>query len=104
MSFLMTPGWDTGFTICHWKATTGTPCLACGLTHAFVFFAHGEFGSALEANPLVFLLYPGFLVGLIWSIGCATGRMKGPARPPTWLLVLLLVLLTLGWTARIVWG
>jgi uncharacterized protein DUF2752 len=104
MSFLMTPGWDTGFTICHWKSMTGTPCLACGLTHAFVYLSHGQVSHAVDQNPLALIVYPFFYVGLIWSMACVFGLAKGPGKIPRWLQLSLLVAVVVGWIARIAWG
>ena len=104
MSFLMTPGWDTGFTVCHWKSMTGTPCLACGLTHAFVYLSHGEMGLAIKENPLALVVYPFFYLGLIWSVACVLGRAKGPGKIPMWLQLSLLVTVVIGWIARIAYG
>lgn len=103
LSFLMTPGWDTGFTVCQWKSMTGTPCLACGLTHAFVYLSHGQLWLAVEQNPLSLVLYPFFYIGLIWSVACAFGRAKGPGNVPKWLQWSLLVTVALGWLARVFW-
>lgn len=35
-------------------------CALCGMSRAFTSVSHGEFGRALDFNPLVALLYPGF--------------------------------------------
>jgi len=102
LSFLISPTWESGFTVCYWKSTTGLPCLACGLTHAFVYVSHGQFTRAMEANPLVLVLYPAFWFGLLWSVGCATGRVKGPDRPSAWILWLLLGTVILGSVSRMV--
>lgn len=102
LSFLISPTWESGFTVCYWKSITGLPCLACGLTHAFVYFSHGQLARAIEANPLVVLIYPAFWFGLFWSVGCATGKVKGPGRPSAWVLWLLLGAIVLGSVSRMV--
>jgi hypothetical protein len=40
-------------------------CVLCGMSRAFTAVSHGQFGRALEFNPLVFLAYPAawFVVG-----------------------------------------
>lgn len=42
-------------TICPFKALTGFPCPACGLTHATIYFLKGDFREAFLANPTVLL-------------------------------------------------
>ncbi len=42
-------------TICPFKALTGFPCPACGLTHATIYVFMGEFSKAFSANPTVLL-------------------------------------------------
>ncbi len=37
---------------CPMKAMAGIPCATCGMTHAFVYLAHGRVGLALAASPL----------------------------------------------------
>ncbi|HUK65900.1 MAG TPA: DUF2752 domain-containing protein [Anaeromyxobacteraceae bacterium] len=41
---------------CPFKTATGIPCATCGMTHAFVYLAHGELRAALSASPLGALL------------------------------------------------
>jgi hypothetical protein len=44
---------------CPFRAATGLPCASCGMTHAFVLLARGEFGPALAASPLGAILAAG---------------------------------------------
>jgi Protein of unknown function (DUF2752) len=37
---------------CPLRGMTGIPCATCGMTHAFVFLAHGRVADALAASPL----------------------------------------------------
>ena len=39
-------------TICFFRTVTGRPCPFCGLTRAFAFAIHGEFGEAFHYHPL----------------------------------------------------
>ena len=41
---------------CPLRTLTGVPCPFCGMTTATVAMAHGAWGSAAAANPLVYLL------------------------------------------------
>jgi hypothetical protein len=51
---------------CPFKALTGLPCATCGMTHAFVYLAHGELRAALAASPLGALL-----AGAAWLFAAA---------------------------------
>jgi hypothetical protein len=51
---------------CPLKALAGIPCATCGMTHAFVFLAHGEVARAVAASPLGALL-----AGSAWLLGAA---------------------------------
>lgn len=43
-------------TTCPMKGLLGIPCATCGMTHAFVSFAHGELLAAISASPFGALL------------------------------------------------
>ena len=53
---------------CPFRALTGLPCLTCGMTHAFVYLAHGAVRAALSASPAGALLAAG---GWLFAIGDA---------------------------------
>ena len=42
-------------TVCVFKALTGIPCPACGLTHATIYLLSGRFDMAMKTNPTVIL-------------------------------------------------
>ena len=44
---------------CPAKTLFGIPCATCGMTHAFVFLAHGRLAAALGASPAGALLAAG---------------------------------------------
>jgi Protein of unknown function (DUF2752) len=46
---------ESGPVVCPFRLATGLPCPGCGLTRAWVFIAHGDFGAALRANPFGYL-------------------------------------------------
>jgi hypothetical protein len=37
---------------CPLRGMVGIPCATCGMTHAFVYLAHGRFPDAVAASPL----------------------------------------------------
>jgi hypothetical protein len=41
---------------CPLRATLGIPCATCGMTHAFVYLAHGQIGRAFAWSPAGALL------------------------------------------------
>ncbi len=47
---------------CPFKALTGLPCATCGMTHAFVHLAHGDFFRAFAASP-----FGALLAALAWA-------------------------------------
>jgi len=61
---------------CPFKALTGLPCATCGMTHAFVYLAHGELRAALAASPLGALL-----AGAAWLFAAADAAFFALALP-----------------------
>ncbi|MBI3926617.1 MAG: DUF2752 domain-containing protein [Armatimonadetes bacterium] len=102
LSFLLDPDYEPGFTVCSFRNATGKPCLGCGLTHAFIWLSHGRVGDAIAANPLVLLVYPGFVAGFLWSLARLGGK-AGPIPYPRiaeWWYGVLAVGLVAAWAAR----
>jgi len=62
---------------CPFKALTGVPCATCGMTHAFVYLAHGELRAALAASPLGALL-----AGAAWLFAAADAAFFALALTP----------------------
>lgn len=88
-SFLLPPGGlDRLPVLCTMRRLTGLPCPGCGMTHAFVAIAHGQWAAALHYNAMA---YPLFAAGLVY-LGLraleAGGRRRPaiPARPTAVLL------------------
>jgi hypothetical protein len=61
---------------CPFRALTGLPCATCGMTHAFVYLAHGEPRAALAASPLGALL-----AAVAWALAAADAARLVLARP-----------------------
>jgi hypothetical protein len=60
--------------VCPMKAVAGIPCATCGMTHAFVYLAHGDVGGAIAASPLGALLAGGaWLYAVVDAIRVAAG-------------------------------
>jgi hypothetical protein len=61
---------------CPFKALVGLPCATCGMTHAFVYLAHGAPRAALAASPLGALM-----AGGAWLFAAADGVRFALALP-----------------------
>ncbi|MGC4120606.1 MAG: DUF2752 domain-containing protein [Myxococcales bacterium] len=53
---------------CGLRKLTGYPCLACGMTRSFDWFAQGRLLDALLINPLGFLLAVASVVGVLYLV------------------------------------
>jgi hypothetical protein len=90
------PGWGCGL-----RRLTGYPCLSCGMTRSFEWFARGRFADSFLINPLGFFLAALVPVGVLYLL-------LRPLRPPRlalelttsqdlWLRVALLCVLAANW-------
>jgi hypothetical protein len=61
---------------CPFKAWTGLPCATCGMTHAFVYLAHGQVRPALAASPLGALV-----AGAAWLFAAADAALFALGLP-----------------------
>lgn len=52
-------------TVCPFKAITGIPCPACGLTHATIYMFVGKWKEAINSNPTVFLWWTFIIMFII---------------------------------------
>lgn len=67
--------WQNGFSVCFIRNTTGIPCPACGSTGSVLLIMEGNWGDALYANPLGYLLVIGLVLAPLWLIAdLASGR------------------------------
>lgn len=53
---------------CVFRLVTGWKCPGCGITHAAVHLARGNFRAAWADNPLVITLFPFLLPYLVWKL------------------------------------
>jgi hypothetical protein len=98
-----------GLPACAFRATTGEPCPACGLTTAFAWFARGRIDRAIGANAAGGLLAPACVVLIPWLLASSyAGRACWGARTIDGpILVLSLATVALGlaaWTVRLILG
>ncbi|MCB1152102.1 DUF2752 domain-containing protein [bacterium] len=63
--------WDVIWRVpmCVFRSVTGLPCPFCHMTHACVYFAHGQFWLALKTNAMG----PAFMLG---SLAVLFGSLK----------------------------
>jgi hypothetical protein len=64
------PGWG-----CVFRRVVGWPCLTCGMTRSFDWFAQGRFVDSLTINPLGFMLASLATIGVVYMAAA-------PLRPP----------------------
>ncbi|TAK57620.1 MAG: DUF2752 domain-containing protein [Bacteroidetes bacterium] len=55
--------------VCLFKNTLGAECLGCGMTRAVSLALHGELAAALAYNPLVVVVLPLIVGGMVWCAG-----------------------------------
>ena len=71
--------------ICPTAAAFGVPCPGCGLTRATLDLLHGNLSAALHMHPLVLLVSPLYIGGVLASLydfvrGPVPGKSPGPLR------------------------
>ncbi len=93
---------------CAFRATTGRPCPACGMTTSFAWFARGEPANAWRANPAGSLLAPTCLVLIPWLLAASARGRPSPFRalesPLVTLAVAVVALTVLSWLVRMTLG
>jgi len=78
-ALLLSPdGIADGPVVCPFRLLTGLPCPGCGLTRAWVYLAHGQWGDSFVANPFGIVL-----VALVLALVVAvvTARVRRVAPP-----------------------
>jgi Protein of unknown function (DUF2752) len=67
---------------CPLKGLAGIPCATCGMTHAFVHLAYGEFARAFGASPLGAVLAGGaWLYAIADAVRLALGARLPVSSP-----------------------
>lgn len=88
-------GGMTGIYIpCIFHKITHLYCPGCGVTRMFVAILMGDFYQALRYNPLVFIFLPFATIYLIDNlISKMRGRKSLLARTPSWVWILVIIVL-----------
>jgi hypothetical protein len=63
--FIFEPGKSGFFPVCPFRALTGFTCPGCGITRGLHQLLHGHLSAAFSLNPLMVLLLPSLLYGLV---------------------------------------
>jgi hypothetical protein len=59
---------QAGLDVCLFHRVTGLPCPSCGSTRAILYITRLQFGQALYANPVGFILAAAMLVFPFWIL------------------------------------
>ncbi len=70
---------------CPFHATTGIPCLTCGMTRSFRFVIHGQFAEAFNLNPLGSVLCILTMLYVLYALALVAFRLPRPrVRLESW--------------------
>lgn len=61
---------------CAFHDLTGLPCVSCGMTRAGIQFFHGNFLTALQWNPLVFVALCGLSIFNVYALAVLVTRAR----------------------------
>ena len=93
---------------CTFLRLTGVPCPGCGMTRAFISFAHGRLDEAWKYNPAGFLFFGivafqiPYRIFQIFRIRRGLGEHHF-ARVDRWILLALVAILIVQWFFRVAW-
>ncbi|MFH0888191.1 MAG: DUF2752 domain-containing protein [Planctomycetota bacterium] len=81
--------------VCTFNKITSLPCMTCGGTRSFFYFAHLRFMDSFLMNPLVFLIVTGVLLYGLLSLIHLIAKNNNPLTVviPIWLKRILVILL-----------
>lgn len=98
---LLVPWMDWIVPQCWFHEITGLWCPGCGAAGALKALVQLDIATAWQANPLVVIVVPFVIYGLIWEITTAWGLPSPPEiRVRTGWLWALLIVLVLFWVLR----
>lgn len=80
--YLVRPVVTEGPVLCPVRLGIGLPCPGCGVTRAFSFMAHGEFGRAIQFNAIAPLATA--YLGAVWLYYAIYAWRDAPPAWPTW--------------------
>ena len=82
--YLYRPAVLEGPVFCPVRLAIGLPCPGCGLTRAFSFMTHGEFGRAIQFNAIAPVVAVYFAA--VWLYYALYAWRGAPPAWPTWTL------------------
>jgi hypothetical protein len=101
VSYVYRPYVESGPVVCGSRLLWGVPCPGCGLTRAFSFMSHGEFGAAMRFNALA-PLAAAYLAALWLYYVLYAARGEPPAWPTNGIASGALVVSLTYWAGRLV--
>ena len=86
--------------LCPVRLGWGVPCPGCGLTRAFSFMTHGEFGAGLRFNAMAPIIAA--YLALVWTYYALFAWKGSPPRWPTWRIAgAMMMLVAAFWAGRL---
>jgi hypothetical protein len=95
------PGEHAFYPRCVFFVVTGLHCPGCGATRCLHALLHGDLAQALSYNPLLVVLLPALVVGVLRGAYASwTGRPVPGRRLPGWSIQLLFWVIVAFWVLR----